>query len=181
MSVESCNGFESIDELYSEIELLLPIQEGFGTFSDTGRFDLPWELIGEISPYKIKLIHHDEHVYIKSFSPKAEKFTQAYFAALAELSSLPITIPILPAIGVRGSSIFFCEGIDSERYGSGLLQEEIYTINEIVSKYKLRSSIRNSLLITMDNGIYLADPIEDSTYYIDNFVNDNLRNFSVRF
>ena len=135
-----------------------------------------WKKIGDIEPFKVKVINLPNKLFIKSFCPRAENYAASAYSALNELQTLSLTYPILPVIGKSGNSLFFELGRDDGQIRwESLPDSDMEEISAIVASHGLETLGRfnNLPVINIKGRKYITDAFEDSANSIALFLDKN--------
>lgn len=165
-------------ELNTELQRMLAPNNRTGCYEDDIILASPWIKVGENDGFRVKAIHPDHELFVKSYAPKVREYSLSAFSALQDLSRLKLQIPILPVLGKYGNSLFFRLGEPTSTLDWNRLPEnDRKAIQEVVKSYGLQSLGNFDMLplISVEGVDYLVDPFEDSVHSIGQFLEQRAR------
>jgi hypothetical protein len=74
-----------------------------------------WQLTNEVYPFKISAVNESAGIFVKKYSSHTGDYAQKAFAALRELSELPLSTPILAPTALHENTLVFKKGEVKEK------------------------------------------------------------------
>lgn len=165
--IEQCGDYaDQIAQFHQQIQLST---DGSGEFL---RFfeDKGWKAIGEFDLFKIKAIHREMKIFVKSYSPTTLDYANRVYAALQVLSERQFSKPILPPLALCERTVVFEAGIVErrEKYGQVFQGPELIIIEAVLGNHGLLplSQPMKVDIISVEGQEYIVDPLMDDPFTI---------------